>query len=86
MVVFVYLSGECLNAHNALRNLHVNTPNMTWSDDLAVGAQEMANKLVYLAKNGVTDELFNMNYGENIYGAWWQGCNFRTCSDAVLRW
>ena len=49
-----------------MRNRHHDTPPLTWSDEIAKGAQEWADKLVKLGKlqHGSHD------YGENIYSQW----------------
>ena len=73
---------ECVSAHNALRNYHVDTPNVKWSAKVAAGAQEWAE---ILAKKGKMKHA-DTPYGENIYQASFSGCGFRTCSNAVLAW
>lgn len=73
---------ECVDAHNAVRSLHVDTPNVQWSDEIAAGAQAWAEHLVELGEMRHASS----GYGENIYSAWFSGCSFRTCSNAVLAW
>merc|ERR1712048_39493 len=55
---------ECVDAHNYVRSLHVNTPNVHWSDDIAAGAQAWAE---HLAKIGKMEHEKNIGVGENVF-------------------
>ncbi|CAH1788623.1 unnamed protein product, partial [Owenia fusiformis] len=58
------LGESCLAAHNKFRRMHQDTPDLTYSDDLAKSAQEWAN---YLTTIGF---MKHSGPGQNIY---WSG-------------
>ena len=80
---------SCVGAHNKLRKLHVDTPNLQWNQELARRAQEYAEKLVVInrRKSKVFMKHSNRegeNIGENIY--WRNNRQLGTCVDASRSW
>ena len=56
---------EILNAHNSCRKKH-NTPPVTWSDNLAKGAQRWADQIARKGKFQHSPAKDRKNIGENI--------------------
>ena len=73
----------CLQAHNAKRRLHDDTPQLVWDAMLAEDAQAWANHLVrlgHMEHSSVADQ------GENLYESWSTAPTAATCSQAVQAW
>ena len=73
----------CLSSHNKLRELHVNTPAMSWDDELAADAQKWAEHLVHTGTLA-PDSNLGEGVGENIYVGW--GPRKSSCAEAVHQW
>jgi len=73
---------NCLKEHNLNRAKHDDTPNLTWDDTLASGAQQWANRL---ANMGRLQHSSSRSYGENLYmaGGWGTPA---TCKSATSSW
>ncbi|CAH1789611.1 unnamed protein product [Owenia fusiformis] len=73
---------SCLTAHNTFRNMHQDTPALTYSDDLAKSAKEWADHLTSIGK---LQHSRRDSYGENIY---WTSMSskYDPCSSAVHAW
>ena len=71
-----------MKEHNLNRAKHDDTPNLTWDDTLASGAQQWANRL---ANMGRLQHSSSRSYGENLYmaGGWGTPA---TCKSATSSW
>jgi len=78
----------CVNAHNTLRALHVNTPSLQWDDAIAAKAQAYALKLLkdHRGKKGtkLVHDTNSKGLGENLY--WGDNAKPATCPKATLSW
>ncbi|XP_078362815.1 ectin-like [Oculina patagonica] len=73
----------CLQAHNAKRALHQNTPALVWDATLAQHAKDWAD---VLAQNGSIHHATGTGEGENLYKYSTSGSTVETCADAVESW
>ena len=71
----------CLQAHNAKRALHQDTPALVWDATLAGHAKAWAD---HLAATGTFEHDMSSSEGENLY--WAAGSTAKTCADAVESW
>ena len=71
----------CLQAHNAKRALHQDTPALVWDATLAEHAKAWAD---HLAATGKFDHDMNTAEGENLFKS--TGSKVSTCADAVESW
>ncbi|XP_078362816.1 ectin-like [Oculina patagonica] len=71
----------CLQAHNAKRALHQNTPALVWDATLAQHAKDWAD---HLAEIGSLQHAQVTGQGENLY--WAGGSSVASCADAVQSW
>ena len=73
----------CLTSHNRLRNLHINTPELTWDYGLAAAAQRWADRLAAMRRM-THDTTRGNNVGESIYKITKSGQV--SCAEAVMFW
>ena len=78
----------CLQAHNKLRALHLNTPDLIWDEHLANIAQTYAEYLAASNSGLVHDQSNEENgWGENLYlKISPQTGEPGTCAEASLSW
>ena len=76
--------GDCVGDINTLRNLHVGTDNLAWSDSLAAGAQSWAEHIAAQGKLSHASKDERNGHGENLY--WSKSRRSALCADAVLAW
>ena len=87
-VLYIYILETCVRAHNKLRRLHVDTPDLKWDIKLAAKAQKYAELLV--AENKKSSQFFfkhstdRVNIGENL--AWQNSRQKQTCAGATHAW
>lgn len=81
-------AAACLKAHNMLRRLHVDTPDLVWDDGLAAKAQAYAEQLV---RDNIGLKKVELNHsdddgiGENLFWSYHSGGG-ATCAQASLSW
>ncbi|XP_066928457.1 Golgi-associated plant pathogenesis-related protein 1-like [Clytia hemisphaerica] len=74
----------CIGDINTLRNLHVNTPNLAWSDTLATAAQSWAEHLAAQGELAHASNSERNGDGENLYQS--KSIRSALCADALLAW
>jgi len=81
----------CVGAHNKLRELHKDTPDLQWDSSLAAKAQEYAEKLVTINKQLSITSNAQLSHspdrydiGENLY--WRDNKNIGKCAHASHSW
>jgi len=84
-------AANCVGAHNKLRELHKDTPDLQWDSSLAAKAQEYAEKLVTINKQLSITSNAQLSHspdrydiGENIY--WRDNKNIGKCAHASHSW
>ena len=84
LLIKIYHVDVSLRIHNEMRNRHVDTTALLWCDDLAMDAQEWADKL---AKTGKLQH-GEHKFGENLYSQWSSGSlnEKDVCKNAVQAW
>ncbi|CAH1789612.1 unnamed protein product [Owenia fusiformis] len=73
---------SCLTAHNTFRNMHKDTPALTYNDDLAKSAQQWADHSALIGE--LQNSVHDATYGENLYST--SLSKYDPCSSAVNTW
>ena len=78
------VSGQCLQEHNMLRQLHQNTPNLQWDEHLEVAAQDYAEQLVVSGSLKHDPKNYDNTWGENLYYSY--SSSKALCVNAIYSW